>query len=905
MTATDPSPSDRPTKAARSSSPKKQPLRLVAIVVAAAAVVAVALWGSEGGRVKKEFAALAQLRADGQVEHAMADITRLRDEWAKSSDDRLQRLADEEAQLNAIVEAERALVTQINDPELERSLAAWTVELQRIENQGAAPERIAAGRVLGKVDSLLKAKPKPKKAPAPAPVPTPTPSPRYERPAPVATPVAPPPVATNEAAKPAAVDTPAAAAPSIAATIAEAKRLTDKGLFVQSLALLRDALANADAAVTAPLQKEMDAVKAAAQTALTSLLAGAERSLTNNRPREAVTVLAAARHRFPTTPEFQPLQTAIQKAEAAVAAKEAADEEAAEIAEAAKAGIVLPPKRAAAPAAKPATDEPASATQLRAQMDRIRSAEERGAFADAARDLREVATLARATDPAFAERLEGRAAEADLLAAWHDAVAASLAAGRTVKVVSTAGRAVRLVAAQGAELAGSAGGESVRLTWNDVSALGLQLLTDVVQPTGDGALGAATLFYRLADRERAEALLAKVLQSDAALKPRIDGVLARGRGEPVDARGYSLGRDGFVSLRSLDLQKEAQKMLPKIEAALAEKDGKSRDKVIDEIAAGGAETTAILVQALKKQFDQRVAKISASNIDKQLARLGEQRVLLDKARADAKGLIYDEVKYFYPYNPPAVSGEKHAEYVKVQAEVNRLVDAVRVLWNDDRIKVRIPATLRADVERAEWLASRLFKLGALDARAVARLEWVRTIPSGDTVGIRDYCVSADEREELEGWRKIEAYNALMGKKVSSSVRELLEITNAYRTMFRHRPVAVVKQLDDAAQGHADEMAKLGYMAHMSPTPGRETPYDRMQLAGYTAGVSENLALHDGALGAHNGWCGSSGHHRNLLDPGHTELGIGSNGRLWVQNFGRGLVHRETPEWKQLMEGGSR
>jgi len=40
------------------------------------------------------------------------------------------------------------------------------------------------------------------------------------------------------------------------------------------------------------------------------------------------------------------------------------------------------------------------------------------------------------------------------------------------------------------------------------------------------------------------------------------------------------------------------------------------------------------------------------------------------------------------------------------------------------------------------------------------------------------------------------------------------------------------------------------------------------------------------------WTHSSGHHRNLLNPSHTEIGIGGIGRYWVQNFGVGNDWRE-------------
>jgi uncharacterized protein YkwD len=83
------------------------------------------------------------------------------------------------------------------------------------------------------------------------------------------------------------------------------------------------------------------------------------------------------------------------------------------------------------------------------------------------------------------------------------------------------------------------------------------------------------------------------------------------------------------------------------------------------------------------------------------------------------------------------------------------------------------------------------------------------------------------------------------------------------------------------------MGSLGYFSHFSPNPKRRTPFQRMRLEGYTYGVSENIAATPSAAGAHYRWLRSSGHHRNILMPTHTEFGVGNNGRLWVQNFGVG------------------
>jgi uncharacterized protein YkwD len=124
------------------------------------------------------------------------------------------------------------------------------------------------------------------------------------------------------------------------------------------------------------------------------------------------------------------------------------------------------------------------------------------------------------------------------------------------------------------------------------------------------------------------------------------------------------------------------------------------------------------------------------------------------------------------------------------------------------------------------------------------------------------------------------------------------VTNAYRRMFGHRPLAVNLKMQAAARGHCEEMSTLGFFGHFSPTPGRRTPFDRMKLAGYSLGASENCAINGSAVGAHDAWLLSSGHHRNLLSPSHTEFGSSNAGRYWTQNFGSGddyLRHEDFPQ----------
>jgi uncharacterized protein YkwD len=120
-------------------------------------------------------------------------------------------------------------------------------------------------------------------------------------------------------------------------------------------------------------------------------------------------------------------------------------------------------------------------------------------------------------------------------------------------------------------------------------------------------------------------------------------------------------------------------------------------------------------------------------------------------------------------------------------------------------------------------------------------------------------------------------------------REQVAVTNRYRMMFGHRRALRIHPLLVAsARGHSEAMSKGGFFDHFDKiNPGKYSPSDRMKLAGYDlAGGSENIASTGGSPeGAHEAWCHSSGHHRNILTPAWVELGSGNSGRNWTQNFG--------------------
>jgi uncharacterized protein YkwD len=98
-----------------------------------------------------------------------------------------------------------------------------------------------------------------------------------------------------------------------------------------------------------------------------------------------------------------------------------------------------------------------------------------------------------------------------------------------------------------------------------------------------------------------------------------------------------------------------------------------------------------------------------------------------------------------------------------------------------------------------------------------------------------------------------------------------------------------------ARAHADDMAQRNYFDH--DTPEGQSPFDRMQAAGYELGAGgENIAAGSATAEATmRQWMNSDGHCRNIMDHNFVHIGVGyarsASGdleHLWVQNFGAPL-----------------
>ncbi len=97
-------------------------------------------------------------------------------------------------------------------------------------------------------------------------------------------------------------------------------------------------------------------------------------------------------------------------------------------------------------------------------------------------------------------------------------------------------------------------------------------------------------------------------------------------------------------------------------------------------------------------------------------------------------------------------------------------------------------------------------------------------------------------------------------------------------------------LEQAAEGHAKDMARKKYFSHQS-RDGRDIQ-DRIMAAGYTYtgfrsfAIGENIAYGQESIEeVQNGWFKSEGHCRNLMNPDFKEVGVSQYGKYWVQDFG--------------------
>lgn len=146
-----------------------------------------------------------------------------------------------------------------------------------------------------------------------------------------------------------------------------------------------------------------------------------------------------------------------------------------------------------------------------------------------------------------------------------------------------------------------------------------------------------------------------------------------------------------------------------------------------------------------------------------------------------------------------------------------------------------------------------------------------------------------------------AADAVVGRESGAKVRaRVVELVNAARGSSRRcgskrfaaaPPLSGSAQLNDAAAGHARDMARRKYFDHRGHDGSQ--PKDRVLRAGYQPRLTgENIAFGpESAEEVVAGWLASPGHCANIMDERFEQIGVYfSTGRnrkhiYWVQTFG--------------------
>jgi len=389
--------------------------------------------------------------------------------------------------------------------------------------------------------------------------------------------------------------------------------------------------------------------------------------------------------------------------------------------------------------------------------------------------------------------------------------------------------------------------------------------------------------------------LAAVIRKEGTFQRSIDGFLAMDRGTPAAAVdfGYHTVKGRLVAHAEW---KEAvlQREIAVLEKKIVSRDAALRNEGYRGFLELGPVSFDVLQSTLERRYRELTAELSAFPEAAKLKGLAELKEQLNRTRDFALELIFDSVRYFYPYN------HRQGDYTRVQREVDERVEAVRVLWGDefrDDIpgpKIKLSKKFLALRDDLNQMALILEDITGGDFKRSTRLGYVNLIPArGRLVHIRNFALDEQEWNTIDASVAILEYNENLECSATRNEREQVKVTNLYRLMMGRRALVINELIQQAARSHSDWMSRTGVFSHFEDTEERKTPGDRMAQAGYDKGSGENIHAGAGsAMGAHQGWYHSSGHHRNLLAPSHTEMATGVVGRYWTQNFGGGSEFTE-------------
>ena len=124
--------------------------------------------------------------------------------------------------------------------------------------------------------------------------------------------------------------------------------------------------------------------------------------------------------------------------------------------------------------------------------------------------------------------------------------------------------------------------------------------------------------------------------------------------------------------------------------------------------------------------------------------------------------------------------------------------------------------------------------------------------------------------------------------LSADEMQMWQLINGEREKAGLKPLQIHEELVNLARLKSEDMVKLGYFSHQSPTYG--SPFEMITKAGITYRTAgENIAGAPTVSRAHQALMNSPGHRANILNASFTHVGIGivdggPYGKMYTQIF---------------------
>lgn len=510
---------------------------------------------------------------------------------------------------------------------------------------------------------------------------------------------------------------------------------------------------------------------------------------------------------------------------------------------------------------------------------------------------RSLASAASAAKPVFEQRLERSRRALGFLSSLLAKIAESQKAVASLEVRTKDGASGRISGVSHGMLVLVTDDAAEReILPSELAPASCLALAGKLKWTPAESLERASFALLVGDAKEIDVALTRAAE-DGNNKAAIDALIASWRGlDEVPEWGFFRVDGQWITFK----EREERLYAKEVRDAVAKLD--RGDKAWDEGIAALNELLPVAPKVIAEELAKRREKMLLALVKqpewKAFDELDEKRKQLEEARKHALELIFDEVKYFYPYSPPAVPPDMQQVYQQVQREVDARVERVRAIWGDEHGEAPKGVALSPQFQKLVKML-----LGERPLLAIAdpdrrfdepTAERLDLLPAGlESVTIRDVAIDYSERARLDQDREVLALNLKITTSGTAQELDQIRITNEYRRMMGRRALAVNEKLMRSSRVHSEWMSRTGKFSHTNDEdPTLASPGQRMAAQGYTGGGGgENLANNPGGpMGAHNGWKHSSGHHRNLLWEGHSEMGVGAVGNLWTQNFGGGTEY---------------